>query len=141
MQKFIFYIVEKRTWDDGTAFPYVRNRIGFTKDYIQKNKFKISLKEDDAVELECGRFKLKIQQSIFKDLEAAKIHFQNLKKFGTSEIEIREAMESSLLQVEATSVNNARILPPNSYAEKNAIWLEIYTPNLSSTEYRNQKSI
>lgn len=141
MQKFIFYIVEIRSWNDGTAFPYVRNRIGFTKDYIQKNKFKITKKQSDAVELECGRFTLKIKQSIFKDIEAAKSHFINLKKFNFSEIETREAMEFSLMQVEATTVNNARVLPPNSYAEKNTIWLEIYTPHLSSEEYRNQKPI
>jgi hypothetical protein len=141
MQKFIFYVVEIRTWNDGTAFPYVRNRIGFTKDYIEKNKFKITKEQSDSAELECGRFTLKIQQSIFKDLEAAKSHFASLKKFNSSEIETREAMEASLMQVEATSVNNARVLPPNSYAEKNTIWLEIYTPDLSNEEYRNQKSI
>lgn len=141
MQKFIYYVVEIRTWNDGTAFPYVRNRTGFTKDYIQTNKFKVTKEQSDAVELECGRFTLKIQQSVFKDLEAAKIHFTNLKKINVSEIETREAMEASLMQVEATSVNNARVLPPSPYAERDTIWLEIYTPHLSNEEYRTQKSI
>jgi len=67
------------------------------------------------------------------------LHFENLKKL--KDIDMREAFEISLLQVEATSVNNARVLPPNSYVDKNTVWLKTFKPHLTSEEYRQQQSV
>lgn len=137
-KKYLFYLVELRMWDDGTAFPYVRNRVGYTKQYLNTEKFKIISKTNEVTEIKCGSFVITIKQFVFKELSAARLHFENLKKLKDSDI--HEAFELSILQVEATSVNTARILPPNSYVDKNTIWLETFEPHLSRQEYREQQS-
>ena len=126
-------------WNDGTAFPYVRNRIGYTKDYLAEEKFKIISKTKETSQIQCGSFVITIRQYVFKEISAAMLHFENLKNI--EDAGMKEAYELSLLQVEATSVSNARVLPPNSYAEKNSIWLETYKPHLSRQEYRHQLSV
>ena len=135
-QSYLYYLVELRMWNDGTAFPYVRNREGFTKKYLTTEKFKIILKNREAAQIQCGRFVITIKQFVFKEIAAARLHFENLKKL--KDTDMQEAYEVSLLQVEATSVNNARILPPNSYVDKNTVWLETFKPHVSSQEYRKQ---
>ena len=62
-----------------------------------------------------------VKQFVFKEIATAKIHFENLKKL--KDTDMQEAYEVSLLQVEATSVDNARVLPPTSYIDKNTIYL------------------
>ena len=136
--KFLYYLVELRMWDDGTAFPYIRNRVGYTKEYLNTEKFKIISKTNEVAEIKCGRFVITIKQFVFKELSAARLHFENLKKLKDSDMQ--EAFELSILQVEATSLNTARILPPNSYVDKNSVWLETFEPHLSRQEYREQQS-
>jgi len=138
-QSYLYYLVELRMWSDGTAFPYVRNREGYTKEYIATEKFKIIKKNREATQMQCGRFVITIKQFVFKEIATARLHFENLKKL--KDTEMREAYEVSLLQVEATSVNNARVLPPNSYIDKNTIWLETFKPHLSGQESRQQQPI
>ena len=138
-QSYLYYLVELRMWDDGTAFPYVRNRLGFTKKYLKTEKFKIIKKNREAAQIQCGRFVITIKQFVFKEIAAAQLHFENLKKL--KETDAREAFEISLLQVEATSVDNARVLPPNSYIDKNTVWLETFKPHLSGQEYRQKQSV
>ncbi len=136
--KFLYYLVELRMWDDGTAFPYIRNRVGYTKEYLNTEKFKIIAKNRESSQIQCGRFVITIKQFVFKELSAARLHFENLKKLKDSGMQ--EAFELSILQVEASSVNTARILPPNSYVDKNTVWLETFEPHLSRQEYREQQS-
>lgn len=138
-QSYLYYLVELRMWNDGTAFPYVRNREGYTKEYLATEKFKLIKKNSEATQMQCGRFVITIKQFVFKEIAAARLHFENLKKL--KDTEMREAYEVSLLQVEATSVNNARVLPPNSYIDKNTIWLETFKPHLSRQESRQQQHI
>jgi hypothetical protein len=126
-------------WDDGTAFPYVRNREGYTKKYLTTEKFILTKKNREAVQIQCGRFVITIKQFVFKEIATAKLHFENLKKL--KDTDMQEAYEVSLLQVEATSVDNARVLPPNSYIDKNTIWLETFKPHLSEQEQRQQQSL
>jgi hypothetical protein len=126
-------------WNDGTAFPYIRNRSGFTENYLSQEKIKIISKNNEIAELKCGRFVITIKQFVFEEMSAVRIHFDNLKKL--IDADMSGAYEVSILQVEATSVDDARILPPNSYASKNAIWLETFMPSLSSLEYRQQQPI
>lgn len=137
--KSIYYLIELRMWSDGTAFPYIRNRSGFTENYLSQEKIKIISKNNAVAELKCGRFVITIKQFVFKEMSAVRMHFENLKKL--IDTDMSEAYEVSILQVEATSVDDARILPPNSYASKNAIWLETFMPNLSSREYRQHQPI
>jgi hypothetical protein len=137
--KILYYLVELRMWNDGTAFPYIRNRVGYTKDYLNTEKFKIISKTNEVAEIQCGRFVITIKQFVFKELTAARLHFENLKKL--KDTDMQEAYEVSLMQVEATSVNNARILPPNSYVDKNTVWLETFEPHLSRQEYRQHQSV
>ena len=137
--KFLYYLVELRMWDDGTAFPYIRNRVGYTKSYLTTEKLKIIAKNREAARIQCGAFVITIKQFVFKEISAANLHFENLKKL--KDTDMQEAYELSLLQVEAASVNSARVLPPNSYVEKNTIWLETFKPHLSRQEYRNQQSV
>jgi len=125
-------------WDDGTAFPYIRNRVGYTKEHLNTEKFKIIAKNKESSQIQCGRFVITIKQFVFKELSAARLHFENLKKLKDSDMQ--EAFELSILQVEASSVNTARILPPNSYVDKNTVWLETFEPHLSRQEYREQQS-
>ena len=139
LNKSLYYLVELRMWNDGTALPYIRNRSGFTENYLSQEKIKIISKNNEVAELQCGRFVITIKQFVFEEMSAVRIHFENLKKL--IDTDMSEAYEVSILQVEATSVDDARILPPNSYASKNAIWLETFMPNLSSLEYRQQQSI
>jgi hypothetical protein len=126
-------------WNDGTAFPYIRNRVGYTKEYLNTEKFKIISKTNEVAEIQCGRFVITIKQFVFKELTAARLHFENLKKL--KDTDMQKAYEVSLMQVEATSVNNARILPPNSYVDKNTVWLETFEPHLSRQEYRQHQSV
>jgi parvulin-like peptidyl-prolyl isomerase len=79
-----------------------------------------------------GEVDYKQESAIPKDI------VENLKKL--KDTDMQEAYELSLLQVEAASVNSARVLPPNSYVEKNTIWLETFKPHLSRQEYREQQS-
>lgn len=137
--KILYYLVELRMWNDGTAFPYIRNRVGYTKEYLNTEKFKIISKTNEVAEIQCGRFVITIKQFVFKELTAARLHFENLKKL--KDTDMQEAYEVSLMQVEATSVNNARILPPNSYVDKNTVWLETFEPHLSRQEYRQHQSV
>ncbi len=137
--KFLYYLVELRMWNDGTAFPYIRNRVGYTKEYLNTEKFKIISKTNEVAEIQCGRFVITIKQFVFKELTAARLHFENLKKL--KDTDMQKAYEVSLMQVEATSVNNARILPPNSYVDKNTVWLETFEPHLSRQEYRQHQSV
>ena len=137
--KFLYYLVELRMWDDGTAFPYIRNRVGYTKSYLTTEKFKIISKSREAAQIQCGPFVITINQYVFKEISAAMLHFENLKKL--KDTDMQEAYELSLLQVEASSVNTARVLPPNSYVDKNTVWLEIFKPHLSRQEYRHQQSV
>lgn len=132
----IFYLVELRSWNDGTAFPYVRNRNGYTIEYLKANRMIVQSKGNDAVTLTLSKvFQLSVQQFVFNDLDAARIHFENIKKVVVNP-EFDRAAEVSLLQVEADSLRSARVLPPESYARKNVIWLEVFQPSVSSAEYR-----
>lgn len=133
-QKSLYYLIELRMWNDGTAFPHIRNRSGFTDNYLSQEKIKITSKTNEVAELKCGKFVITIKQFVFNEMSAVRIHFENLKKLNDTDMS--EAYEVSILQVEATSVEDARILPPDSYTSKNAIWLETFMPNLSSLEYR-----
>ena len=137
--KFLYYLVELRMWNDGTAFPYIRNRVGYTKSYLTTEKFKIISKNREVAKIQCGSFIITIQQFVFKEISVAMLHFENLKKL--KDTDTQESYELSLLQVEATSVNNARVLPPNSYIDKNTVWLKTFKPHLSSEEYRQQQSV
>jgi hypothetical protein len=137
--KSLYYLVELRIWNDGTAFPYVRNRIGYTKSYLAEEKFKIVSKNKDAAQIQCGSFFITIKQYVFKEIAAATLHFENLKKI--EDVGTQEAYELSLLQVEATSVSDARVLPPNSYVDKNTVWLEIFQPHLSRQESHHKLSV
>lgn len=138
-QSYLYYLVELRMWNDGTAFPYVRNREGYTNEYMAAEKFKIIKKNREATQMQCGRFVITIKQFVFKEIAAARLHFENLKKL--KDTDMREAYEVSLLQVEATSVNKARVLPPNSYVDKNTIWLKTFKPHLSEQESCQHQSI
>lgn len=136
----IFYLVELRSWNDGTAFPYVRNRDGYTKEYLKANRMSVQSKANNAVTLTISNvFQLSVSQFVFKELNAAQIYFAKLKKFVVSP-EFDRAAEISLLQVEADSLRSARVLPPEPYASKNVIWLEVFQPSMSRAEYRAAQS-
>jgi len=135
-----FYLVEIRSWKDGTLYPYVRNRQGYTSDFLKKNNIKIEYRTGEAVDLVFGNgCLLTVRQSAFDNLDAAKMHFSNMKKLLVDPRHMH-AGEVSLLQVEASSLRSAYTLPPAFYWDRKAVWLEVFMPHLSNSEYRAQQA-
>ena len=131
-----FYIVELREWRDGTLFPHARNREGFDKQFLRTHGLRIEEKKADAVLMRhINGGELRIRQWVFENFDAAQLYFDKVQASDALK-DGDFAIEVILLQVEARSLSNARVLPPERYANRSAVFLRQYRPHLSATEYR-----
>lgn len=126
----IFYLVEVRTWNDGTLFQTCRNREGFTKQFMATKRLRVVRKTKDEISFDSGHGLIGIRQFVFKEFEAAQTQFETLKK-RVVQADFEPAAEVSLIQVEARSADSARVMPPQTYASKSAIWLDVCQPAIS----------
>lgn len=127
IEKHEYFMVELRSWKDGTMTNHARNYSGYDKRYFKNTTLRLVKKDPKGFTLHHSNGGIiRVNQTIFTSLDAARVYFETLKPLSeTSDT----AIQIDLWRVVGRTRKSARIYPPASYSSREAVSLARYQPH------------